>query len=164
MTRHLRKVRVGPDAWESALSEDAGPSVSSPTVPSPASSPQLPASLTRAQQTKSKDIARVTGSPPPKPKAARQRHYLPPPVIQIGESLDWSVANTDFPFDPAIFNKKNPRTWPDTDNHKVSSSLRIPRPRLDDPSSTAQGDRRVTFHSFDLLKVSSWHSPASRFR
>lgn len=37
----------------------------------------------------------------------------------IGSSQDLSVANTDYEYDPDKFDKNNPRTWPDTANHKV---------------------------------------------
>lgn len=77
-------------------------------TPAPVPAPPVP---TQTRSSKGK----ATDSTTPKPKPSR---YVAPVVQIIGDSLDWSVANTDHPFDSSLFDLNNPRTWPDTDNHK----------------------------------------------
>ena len=76
----------------------------------------IPPTQPASSQMHLKGKGKVTDSmATPKPKTTR---YVAPVIEIIGSSLDWSVTNTNFPFNSAFFELNNPRSWPDTTNHK----------------------------------------------
>lgn len=123
-------------------------------APTPTAAPftiTIPPSQPASSQTRSKGKGKATDSAvTPKPKSTR---YVPPVVEIIGSSLDWSVANTNFPFNSAFFELNNPRSWPDTTNHKNKVSLCPRTVSLPSEPSTFQTERRSLFISLDTIKV-----------